>query len=473
MSKKKNKKKNIQKKVAKDDRFEVLKQMLACGGCGDAGQYVEHEFRNPTERVEYCVENLPAYGKAEEQFVNYLFSDGMGAGGVTEDAKLDAFRFRNNAQNATNNSILRTAIKYAHCRYGECGVRWKDGDVYLYKSGTYAPLTIKVDGIDEVLGYIATKNGDLIAENSIDLQDILKSKTMAEIEDTFDSQGYILMDKSEFVNLRNDTSQLHGVPPLEKDKLRIDLLISVYERLNYDVDFDGPGRLLFLIENGYLGDENNEVSTSKILQTAKNQRSAAKQGLKEVERIATDIKDSSSDAVIAASKALGQPIHLPRTTKATEFLEWLQEKEGKIIADIIGLPPSLLEEGHLSGNVSMTRIIDNAVLSAIVSYREHYMSQLSPLLSSHLDLAKVYFNKYELQSEESQTAKWSKLSSSIYQLAMAYEKAPSEEVMAVINTFAEMLTYDTHDSVGGIVELAEKKDGGKQSWLKRTIFGKF
>lgn len=471
------KNKQLSRKKDIDPRIEVLKQMLQCGNCADAGTYIERDFDSAHDRVEFCVENLPGFKKAEEQFINYMFADGMGAGGVAEDEKLDNFRFRLNMQNTTNNDVLRDAIRLAHCRYGECGVRWKDDNVYLYKAGTYAPLVIKNDGIEEVLGYITTKNGDFMGESEIDMKSILQSQTYAEIEDMFDRQGYILLDKSEFVNFRNDTSKLHGTPPLEKDKLRIDLLISVYERLNYDINYDGIGRILLPIKSGYIGDEENEVSTSKIVRTVGTQAERNKAGMAEAERIATDIHDSSSDSVIAISDGFKEPIHLPRVTKATEFLEWIQKMEGQIIADIIGLPPSLLEEGELSGNVSMTRIVDNAMLNSVVSYREHYISQGSSMIASHLGLSKVFFKKYTLQSEESQTQKWSKVASSLYQLAMAYSKAPSSELENVIKTFAGMLDYDTHDSVGGIVELAENMESTnekeKKSWLKRMRFTKY
>ena len=465
MSKKK-KKKNNKQKLSQDERIQVLEKMLKCGNCADAGDFMEQTFDNASDRVEYCVKNLPGYVKAEDQFINYIFADGMSAGGVSEDAKLDNFRFSVNEQDVTNNSVLRDAIRLAHCRYGECGIRWKDGNVYLYKAGTYAPLVHVDEGIQEVVAYIATKNGELMPENEYDFKD-LKDNLLG-IEDYFDRRGLILLDKSEFVNLRNDTSKLHGTPPLERDKLRIDLLINVYERLNYDVTFDGPGRLLMPVKNGYIGDEDNEVSTTKIIRTVGNAQQRNNDALGEVERIARDIKESSSDAVIAVSDGFKDPIKLPRVTKSTEFLEWLQSKEGEILADVVGLPPSLLEEGELSGNVSMTRIVDNAMLNSVVPFREHYASQLSPLISPKLGVQKTYFSTYVLQSEESPTQKWLKVATTMQQLN-TIEDVP--EVKDVIRTFAEILTYDTHDSVGGIVELAENKNEEKEkkSWLKRTL----
>lgn len=468
MSKKK--KKNTQRKK-KDARKTVLKDMLACNdACGDLGNFKVKEFDTMYDRVEFCVANLPSFPFAENQFINYMFSDGLVAGGVKENEILDAFRFRVNDQNMTNNSVLRDAIKYAHCRYGECGIRWKDGNIYLYKSGSYAPLTLTEDGIEQIVAYIATKDGSMINDRQIELKDlrfIAPNLEMDVINRYFDEQGLILLDKSEFVSIRNDTSKLFGESPLERDKLRVDLLVSVYDRLNYDINYDGTGRLLFPVKSGYIESEDNEVSTSTIIKHVAEQGNRKNTALNEIERIADDIKNSSSDSVIAISDGFKEPIHLPRVTRATEFLEWIQLREGQITADIIGLPPSLLEEGELSGNVSMTRIVDNAMLNAVIPYREHYASQISSLIASHLGLSKVYFGKYTLQSEESDTQKWLKVATTMQQLN-TIEDIP--EVKEVIRGFAEMLNYDTHDSIGDVVELAQ--DIGtkeKKSWLRTKL----
>ncbi len=476
MSKKKKKKNNNRKPV--DAREKVLNDMLACNpACGDLGTFEEKEFFNAFDKSDYYATALPGFQFAEQQFVNYMFSDGMGAGGVTQDGILDNFRFKLNLQNMTNDSVFRNAIRMAHCRHGECGVRWKDGDVYLYKAGTYAPLTITDDGIEEIVGYIATTDGNYISDREYDLDELsFVGKTLAEIEEYFAKQNLILLDKSEFVNLRNDTSKLHGEPPLEKDKLRVELVVSVYERLNYDVNYDGPGRILFPVKGGYADAEENEISTTRIAKAIGDKAKNKTTALDEIRRITEDIRDSSSDAAIAVSDGFGAPIHLPRVTKATEFLEWIAQKEGEILADLTGLPSSLLEEGQLSGNVSMTRIIDNAVLTAIISFREHYMSQLSPMIARNLGLEKVFFKDYVLQSEESDTDKYSKMSQAIQSLAIAKKNAENVgEIDDVIRTFCEMIMYNTHDSIGDVVELSateieKTNEKEKKPWIRNRLW---
>lgn len=453
------KKKKKQRKAKRDNgqktpQVKLLDQWLDCNEtCNDIGTLVRREYDDMYSRSDYFADNLPGFSFVETQFVNYIFADGMSAGGVEQDEQLNNFRFKLNRQNISNNAVLRDAIRLAQCRHGECGVRWLDGDLYTYLSGTYAPLTMINDGIEEIVAYVATNDGKRISDREFKAEDLTwvsETHSLYEFEKYFRDNELVLLDKSEFVNLRNDTSKLHGDPPLERDRQRLELLLSVYERLNYDIDFDGPGRILLPVKQGHIGDGVNEVSTTQLLDaTMKGTQNRTNKALLEGERIASDIKASTSDSVIVVSPGFDKPVHLPRVTKATEFFEWVA-KEGEIIADVIGLPPSLLEEGQLSGNVSMTRIVDNAMTEAIIPMREHYASQLSPMLSEHLGVEKVYFTEYELQSAMSSPEKWSKIAATMYQLNTIQG---DEEVRKVISDFAKMLDYDIHDSVGDVIEI--------------------
>lgn len=439
----------------KTPQTEILKKWLECGtSCADIGTYQVEEYDSMYERVEEYKKTLPAFSYVSGMFINYIFADGMSAGSVEENKVLNDFRFRQNEQGTTNNDVLRDAIRMAHCEYGECGLRWYKGNVYLYESGTYAPLLQRKDGIEYTLAYLATENGEMISEPKYEIEDfswISDGMTLGDIENHYKDQGLLLLDHSEFVNLRNVTSKMNGEPPLERDRLRLDLLVSAYRRLNYDINYDGPGRLLFQMQDGFVSGGDNEISTTAVI-NAPNRKEKDDLLTQEVARIMTDIKESGSDAAIAMSSGFKQPIHLPRTTKATEFLEWI-DQDVEIIADVIGLPPSLLEEGQLSGNVSMTRIVDNAMTEAIVPLREHYASQISPMLSSNLGVPKVYFDKYKLQSEESDAQKWIKVATTMQQLNTIDDPAVKE----VVREFAAMLKQDILDSSGQVIELNVKE----------------
>lgn len=438
------------KKKKKDDKVKVFEQMVECSTqCADIGSFEASHYDSGIGQIEYYIDCLPMINYVREQLVNYIFSNGMTAGGVAEDEIFKAFLYRTNEQNISNYSVLRDAVGKAS-EYGECGVRWYEGNIYTAPSGTYAPIIRTENGITEIVAYVTSEDGQTIGDKVIEL----KGETLPEIMENLNRRKLVLLDRSDFVNLRNDTSSLYGESPLLKEQLRLDLLVTAYERLNYDLKYDGPGRLLLRPKTGFVSGDTNDISTAEIMnQSMAATKNRQMKALREVERVGRAIKESSSDSVILISDAFDEKIEkLDRVTKATEFFDWIKQ-EGEIIASVMGLPPSLLEQGDLSGNVSMTRIIDNAMTNTIVPLREHYATQLSPMISGKLGLSKIYFAKYTLQSEDSEEQKRLKVTTAIQQLAYSLDKYDSDEVKGVINAMAEMLDYNLHDSVGDIVEL--------------------
>lgn len=435
---------------------ELLEDELACNTCSDIGGFYKRPVKSDHALIEYYLDNLPGIQFVRNQLVNYIFADGLVAGGVEENNKLDKFLFSHNQQSMTNYAVLRDTISLASV-YGESGLRWYKGDVYSVKPGTYAPAVIRQDGIEQIICYFATKDGSLIDSSEFrldDIEEIVYPLTPENVRRYFYEKGYILLDKSEFVNVRNSTGSFYGESPLLKDRLRLDLLVTAYEILNHDLKYDGPGRLIVRPRTGILSDPEGDTSTAEVVnQSVAAIQQRGERAKRELARVAKEIKESTSSSIIALSSAFDEKIEkLPRVTKATEFFGWL-EGEMEIEANVLGLPPSLLEAGDLSGNVSMTRIIDNAMLDTIVPEREKYATQFSPLLAPKLGLSKIYFGKYILQSEESKASARLKVATTIQQLGqLDPDKYP--EVKALIGEFVKQLDYDIHDSIGGVVELS-------------------
>lgn len=439
-----------------DAMEEILEDELACNGCSDIGGYKTEKRGTGQSLIEYYLDNLPGIQFVKDQLVNYIFANGVAAGGVEENNKLKTFLFRRNRQNITNYAVLRDAVGIASV-YGECGVRWYENNLYTVMPGTYGPATRTVNGVEEVVCYFASKDGERIDTARFDVKNLdmyTDGLSPSAIRKYFMEQGYILLDKSEFVNLRNSTAHLYGESPLLKDRLRLDLLVTAYEILNHDLKYDGPGRLIVRPKTGIVNASEGDASTSEVVnQSVAAQQQRAEKAAGEIRRVAKEIKNSTSSSIIALSTAFDEKIDkLPRVTKATEFFGWL-EGEAEILASVIGLPPSLLEAGDLSGNVSMTRIIDNAMLNSIIPKRENYATQLSPMIAPKLGLEKIYFDEYKLQSEESKTSAHLKVATTIQQLGtLDPEEYP--EAKALIGEFIKQLDYDIHDSLGGVVELS-------------------
>ena len=254
---------------------------------------------------------------------------------------------------------------------------------------------------------ILARSGVIIGAHVYSVFDVFDDRFDVEIPDNF-------------CNLRNGTDHENGLSCLLRDKQRLKLLGAVYERLNYDIQYDGPGRLIFWLKDGFAKGDTIDLSASQVLdESSSSKADRADKARIEAKRLGQEIRNSKSDNVILASSIFDKMDHLPRVTKGTEFLEYLQMKEGSIICQCFGLTPELIGLGDVSGNVSMERIIDNAMTNTIVPMRERFATQISPMLSEKLGVPKVYFDKYELKEQQDKSAKTYKLALSVTQIVGA------------------------------------------------------
>lgn len=377
---------------------EILEAMLECNQCNDIGSLPKRKWRPGLEKVDEYMQVLPGADYVLTQTLNYIFSNGLTTGSINDDEVLNKFLYRKNSEQTLNKDVLRNAVGMA-ITHGACGLRWLDGNIYQYKWGTYKILTITRNGIKTVLGYLIKKDGKRVPPVKFEFE---KYNEYEDFIRDLEDQDLILLDTREFMVIRNDTSLPYGHSPLLADEARLDLLTAVYERLNYDIRYDGPGRIIIRPKDGLLGgDENMDASTANVLQGAlAGQLKNKEQILLEAKRVANQIKNSSSDSVIVLSNAFDKDIdHLERVTKATEFFTWIKN-DTLVLAQDFGMSPSLMELGGVSGNVSMRSILDTAMTNSIVPLRERYSEQFSSFISQKLGFEKVYFNKYEMEQRE-------------------------------------------------------------------------
>ena len=430
---------------------DILEKWLECTTCDIA---VPHKRRKEgLEKADRYMEILPGADYVLTQTLNYIFSNGITTGSINEDELLNGFLYRKNEKENINLSELKNIIGMA-ITHGASGMRWVDGNIYQYKWGTYRVLTFLDNGIEKVLGYVVSKKGEKVPY--FDLRDASISEYEDFIRD-LDKRDLMLLTTDEFMVVRNDTSLPYGYSPLLKDEARLDLMTAVYERLNYDIRYDGPGRIIIRPKDGYAqGGEGNEVSTSAVLKDSLEGEDRRVQRIKEeVKRVANDMKNSKSDSVIVLSNAFEKEItHLPRVTKATEFLEWL-ENDTAILAQDMGMAPSLLELGHISGNVSMNSILDNSMLNTIVPLREKYATQFSSFLSHHLGVTKIYFNVYEMQQAEDENSvrtKWVNMMAQLNAMTDGEGKI-RPEALQLFKDYSDMLSENIHNENGVLEEL--------------------
>ena len=430
---------------------EVLNNWLECNTVCDLSKPRRRKIES-LEKADRYMDILPGADYVLTQTLNYIFSNGLTTGSINEDKVLDKFLFKENERGTTNLHEIRNTIGMA-ITHGASGLRWKDGNVYQYKWGEYRALTYMANGIRKVVAYLVTKDGKRVPPIKFDYKNYTEYQDF--LREIYDN-NLMILSPSEFQNVRNDTSSIYGHSPLLADQERLDLLVSVYEQLNYDINYDGPGRIIIRPKDGFQHGDDTDISTSELMNSALESTDKKVKEIKaEAARIAKGIKDSSSDSVIVVSNMFDKDIDkLPRVTKATEFFNWLKN-DTMILAQDFGMSPSLLELGGVSGNVSMEKIIDNSMLNSIVPLRERYAVQISPLLTKHLKVSKVYFDLYKMQQQEDENTMRTKIVNILSLLnSMKDENGNTRpNALALFDDFAEMLSENIHNENEQLEEL--------------------
>lgn len=460
---------------------EILDKMLECDtSCVDIGTFKTIRNKDGLSKIDWLVEVLPGIEYVLNQVLNYIFSNGLTTGLVREDDDLERWLYHNNLQGVTNYAVLRDIIATATI-YGEGGARWYKNDLYFVPVGSFTPVTSIEDGIKKVVAFVLTKDGSRMKEdefkirltNAFDLESE-GLDTYEMLEERLSEQNLIMLDTSDFLHIRNDTRSLHGSSPLLKDALRMELLVTAYERLNYDLKYDGPGRIVLHPKDGYVSAGNNDISSAEVVnQSAPAIKNREQKMRAEVEKVAKQVKESGSDAAIFLSEYFDKDItKLPRVTKATEFFDWL-ENEGVILAQTLGMSPSLLELGRLSGNVSMEKIIDNSMVNNIIPLRERYAIQFSEFLSTKLGVQKVYFDKYEMQQAENENTERTKIVNimSLLNAMKDGDDKTREIALRLFNDFGDMLENNIHNDAGDLVELAIGRKNNEQEITRNSESG--
>lgn len=414
--------KHISKEYTDQGMLSLLDTCDIIDSCNDSHMGFDFTLSNDIyEQIDYFRKNLPTLSYVENQFLNFLFSNGLTTGDDEQDKKiLEPFLYSHNIMGITNYEVLRSAVIESR-EYGRCGIRWlsyEDG-IVLVPHDRYTSLQVwdkEYKGFKRTVAYAIALTDEAVVTGEEPLE-IDREEYVNTGQLVTKNKDIIIVSPDEFINLRNNTSKENGESIFERDIQRFRLLSQVYERLNYDIKYDGPGRVIFWLKDDIISNTSNEMSTGEIISQLSNDKDKrAEKAHKELEQIANAIKNSTSDNVILSPSMFEDKIdHLPRVTKATEFFDWLNQ-EGVIIAQNFGISPGLIELGNVSGNVSMEKIIDNAMVNDIVPLREAIAVQISHVISSKLGVQKIYFNKYELKQNIDYSSEIFKLGQTASQL---------------------------------------------------------
>lgn len=423
--------------TAPDPIKDAMLKMFGCNSqCVDDfyafkfGNYkYKREWKLFDEEINYLVHNIPAFSYVTKKLTNLKFSNGITCfdDSLTEeknkenDKRLQSFLYAKNIEGVTNYSVIQEAFEKAPYK-GRAGIRLlnkQDGLVYV-EGSEYAAITQENEshlGVYETPFYLVSTNHmklyDMDIENinlQFDIDEAIKDGKIYDKENEL-----ILISKENFLNIRDDLSSEEGTSIFEYDQQRVKLLLSAYLRMNYDIEYDGPGRILLRLKNGYDTTSLNPSGTGEVIKNAlKTDEARLLELNREIKGILDSIKKSGSANVIALSNIFEKDItHLPRTVNGKDFLEWCKDMEGEVVCNLYGIDPILMGFGEFSGNISMESKIDQEMLNGIVPHRERQMVQLAPMLMKLLDLPKVYFDKYALKQNNDDSIEVLRLSQSL------------------------------------------------------------
>lgn len=379
------------------DTSSILEDMIRAN-CDKNFKAKKREISD-TERIRYIYENLPGVKYVTDQLISFIFATKMYVEDETDNKIFQAFLKRKNVNKIKNLDILMKAVAESLV-YGEAGLRWLSEEEGLVSvpTKTYLPIykdSEKHHGIKEIEWYVINTEGKELTEVS---EHVLQGLKSAQLER--DSQGVIkfedlniiVISPSLFVTIENIPITGVSKSPLLIDIQRISLLLAVYRQLNHDVVYDGPGRTLFFVNTSTA----NEVGVSAGGQILDTSDEAIKTRQIEIEDIAKaamlKMKNSSSTDILVFNEYFKEHVvHLPRTTKATEFLEYVMN-EVEIICQLYGVPPQLVGAGRIVGNISMEMIINNATDNVIIPMRHRYASKISGLIESNLKIGEIEFH---------------------------------------------------------------------------------
>ena len=461
----------------------------------DATDLIPSRF-SEIEVIRYIYRNLPGVKYITDQLIGFIFSTQLYAEGsdnklasdeytangkyserfakrvrkTNSDKILQKFLMSKNVDGDKNLDLLRKATLESLV-YGDVGIRFlsKEDGLLIVPTGTYMPIYVKSKqhhGVKQIAWYAINVKGELITEtNDNVIEKIDEGDYELDVNGVmkFKDTDIIVISPKHFQTIEN--VPINGIhrSPLMNDVNRIVLLLKVYKQLIDDLANDGPGRIVTFADTSLA----NEVGISAGGDILDSSDAGIQERQREIEAIVMAImrkfKNSTSRDVLTLNEFFKDKIvHLPRTTKATEFLNFRMD-EIEIICQLFGVPPQLLGAGRILGNISMEMIITNSMVNVIIPMRQRYASKISNLLSPNLEVGEVKFHaeNYADKSRYEDTA----------QLGLLVERLHRGEQFEAVEQVTELIS-DILDRSKTERDISESYRNDKKGIMNKLRFKK-
>lgn len=381
--------------------------------------YREMPIGKDLDTIEKLALSLPDVDYILDSIVYYMFTNRLTTKDEEKDKLLNKFLQETNFNGQRNIDVLQGVAK-GYRKYGYYG---------LYNSGQglvgVHPKDILAINIPypehpvlrQTLGYVIKRTDD--AHAIVDhITGYSKGYSNLDIEAYMDllqhpekyKDDLLLVTEDNFSCVKLDTSKVFGISPLLKDRKRVQLLLNILDRMNYDIARNGIGTIALQAKDSIIDSiEEGEAegfvpSAGQLLdmgRTAKKER--ADKIAKDMEDISQKLSETEYNDAIVYSSKFENLLQLTRDTKAVDFLDYLSLYASSIVAQMFGVPARLFDLGKTVSNIGTHSIIDNSMKNNIIPMRTHFIGQCSRLLENAIGLnhheQDITFASYEFSKD--------------------------------------------------------------------------
>lgn len=364
------------------------------------------------EDIERLALDLPDVDYILDNIVNYMFTNSLTTDNFEKDEKLKNYLYSLNFNGQRNYDVLKQVAK-GYRKYGYYGIlNTGEGLVGVHPKDILAcvidypkkpvlrqTLTYLIKNTNVFTTPFDQKTGNNRPVNDYSADDI---KKILEDPKKYEKEILVVTDK-EFSCVRIDTSQVFCVSPLLKDRKRVELILNVLNRMNYDISRNGIGTIALQakdtleeqIEESV--EQGTSFSSGELLdmgRTAKQERN--KKIIEDMNAFAEKLSETEFNDAIVYSGNFQNLEQLERDTKATDFLEYLAQYVPAIICRMFGVPARLFDSDKTVSNIGTHSIIDNAMKNTIIPMRDHFIGQIVHILQNAIGLEEyIKFDSYE------------------------------------------------------------------------------
>lgn len=364
------------------------------------------------EDIERLSLDLPDVDYILDNIVNYMFTNYLTTESFDKDKELRDYLYGLNFNGQRNYDVLKQVAK-GYRKYGYYGLlNTGEGLVGVHPKDILAcvidypkkpvlrqTLTYLIKNTNTYITPYDRKTGNNRPVNDYSAEDIQK---ILENPEEFKNEVLVVTDK-EFACVRIDTSQVFCMSPLLKDRKRVELILNILNRMNYDISRNGIGTIALQakdtleeqIEESV--EQGTSFSSGELLdmgRTAKGERT--KKIIEDMNAFAEKLSETEFNDAIVYSGNFQNLEQLERDTKATDFLDYLSQYVPAIICQMFGVPARLFDLNKTVSNIGTYSIIDNAMKNTIIPMRDHFIGQVVHILQNATGLSEhIKFDSYE------------------------------------------------------------------------------